>query len=132
MTSLYLEHSEDDSKQYHNRHTACYCHGSDSGKWHGLAWMNVSHGISMNCSHTAFATLFHSCGNPTFPSWWRVLALSWKYEVQLLLLILYTTADYLIFYYFVQWPTNAQLIDKLLRCFYIFWHYCVILRGAHS
>ena len=31
------------------------------------------------------------------------------------------------FFYFVQWPTNAQLIDKLLHS-YVFWHYCVILR----
>ena len=32
-----------------------------------------------------------------------------------------------IFYYFVQWPTNAQLIDKLSHS-YMFWHYCVILK----
>jgi hypothetical protein len=30
-------------------------------------------------------------------------------------------------FYFVQWPTNAQLIDKLLH-YYMFWHYRVILR----
>jgi len=28
----------------------------------------------------------------------------------------------------VQWPNNAQLIDKLLYCSYVFRHYCVILR----
>jgi len=33
-----------------------------------------------------------------------------------------------IFYYFVQWPTNAQLIDKLSHS-YMFWHYCDIFRG---
>jgi len=33
-----------------------------------------------------------------------------------------------IFYYFVQWPTNAQSIDNLLYCCYIFRHCCVILR----
>jgi hypothetical protein len=33
------------------------------------------------------------------------------------------------FFYFVQWPTNAQLIDKLLYCSYVFRHYCVILRN---
>jgi hypothetical protein len=32
-----------------------------------------------------------------------------------------------LFFYFVLWPTNAQLIDKLLY-FYMFQHYCVILR----
>ena len=33
-----------------------------------------------------------------------------------------------IFYYFVKWPTNAQVIDKLLHSCYMFRHYCVILR----
>ena len=33
-----------------------------------------------------------------------------------------------IFYHFVQWPTNAQLIDKLSHSSYTFRHYCVILR----
>ena len=32
------------------------------------------------------------------------------------------------FFYFVQWPTNAQLIDKLLYCSYMFRYYCVIFR----
>jgi len=32
------------------------------------------------------------------------------------------------FLYFVQQPTNAQLIDKLLYCSYMSKHYCVILR----
>ena len=32
------------------------------------------------------------------------------------------------FFYFVQWPNNAQSIDKLLYCSYMFGHYCVILR----
>ena len=32
------------------------------------------------------------------------------------------------FYYFVQQPTNAQLIENLLYCSYMFQHYCVILR----
>ena len=32
------------------------------------------------------------------------------------------------FYYFVLWPTNAQLFHKLLYCFYVFRHYCVFLR----
>ena len=32
------------------------------------------------------------------------------------------------FYYFVQWPSIAQLIDKLLHCSYMFWHYRVITR----
>ena len=31
------------------------------------------------------------------------------------------------FYYFVQWPTNAQLFHKLSQC-YMFRHYRVILR----
>jgi hypothetical protein len=31
-----------------------------------------------------------------------------------------------IFYYFAQWPTNAQLIDKLSHS-YMFRHCCVIL-----
>jgi len=31
------------------------------------------------------------------------------------------------FYYFVLWPTNAQLFHKLLHC-YMFRHYRVILR----
>ena len=30
-------------------------------------------------------------------------------------------------FYFVQWPTNLQLIDKLSHS-YMFRHYCVILR----
>jgi len=34
----------------------------------------------------------------------------------------------MLFFYSVQWPTNAQLIDKLLYCSYMFRHYCVILR----
>ena len=33
-----------------------------------------------------------------------------------------------IFYYFVQWPTNAQLIEKLSNSSYMFRHYCVIFR----
>jgi len=33
-----------------------------------------------------------------------------------------------IFYYFVPQPTNAQLIDKLLYCSYMFRHCSVILR----
>ena len=33
-----------------------------------------------------------------------------------------------LFYYFVQWPTNAQLIDKLSHSSYMFRRYCVILR----
>ena len=33
-----------------------------------------------------------------------------------------------IFYYFVQWPTNGQSIDKLSHSSYMFRHYCVILR----
>jgi len=33
-----------------------------------------------------------------------------------------------IFYYFVQWPINAQLFHKLSRSSYMFRHYCVILR----
>ena len=33
-----------------------------------------------------------------------------------------------IFYYCVQWPTNAYLTDKLLRCSYVFRRYCVIFR----
>jgi hypothetical protein len=33
-----------------------------------------------------------------------------------------------LFFCFVLWPTNAQLIDKLLYCSYMFQHYCVILR----
>jgi hypothetical protein len=36
MLLLYLKHSKDDSKEYNNGNAACYCHGSDSGKWHGL------------------------------------------------------------------------------------------------
>jgi len=32
-----------------------------------------------------------------------------------------------IFYYFVQWPTNAQLFHKLSHC-YMFRHFRVILR----
>ena len=31
-------------------------------------------------------------------------------------------------FYLVQQPTNPQLSDKLLYCFYMFRHYCVILR----
>jgi len=33
-----------------------------------------------------------------------------------------------IIYYFVQQPTNVQLIYKLLYCSHMFRHYCVILR----
>ena len=33
-----------------------------------------------------------------------------------------------IFHYFVHWPTNAQLTDKLSHSSYMFRHYCVILR----
>ena len=33
-----------------------------------------------------------------------------------------------LFYYFLQWPTNAQLIDKLSHSSYMFRHYCVIIR----
>jgi len=36
--------------------------------------------------------------------------------------------EILFFFYFVQWPTNAQLIDKLLYWSYMLRHYCVILR----
>jgi len=32
-----------------------------------------------------------------------------------------------IFYYFIQWPTNAQLFHKLSHC-YMFRHHRVILR----
>ena len=32
------------------------------------------------------------------------------------------------FFYFVQWQTNAQLIDKLSYSSYVFRHYCIILR----
>jgi len=32
------------------------------------------------------------------------------------------------FHYFVQWPTDAQIIDKLSHCSYIFRHYRVILK----
>ena len=100
MTVPYLEHSEDDSKEYNDRHTACYCHGSNSGEWHGLVWINVSHGISMNCSHTAVATQLNSCCNPTFSSWWWVLTLSCKYEAQSLPFIFYTTGEFLnVFWY---------------------------------
>ena len=35
---------------------------------------------------------------------------------------------FFIFFYFLQSPTNAQLIDKLLYCSYMFRHYFVILR----
>jgi hypothetical protein len=31
-------------------------------------------------------------------------------------------------FYFVKWPTNAQLIDKLSHSTYMFRHYCFILR----
>ena len=35
---------------------------------------------------------------------------------------------FLFFFYFLQSPTNAQLIDELLYCSYMFRHYFVILR----
>jgi hypothetical protein len=33
-----------------------------------------------------------------------------------------------IFHYFLRWPTNLQLIYKLLNYSYVFWHYFIILR----
>jgi len=37
-----------------------------------------------------------------------------------------------IFYYFVQWPTKAQLIYKLSHYSYMFLRYCAILRDFNS
>ena len=45
----------------------------------------------------------------------------WTYEIIL------TTLP-CIFIILYNEPTNAQLIDKLLYCSYMFRHYCVILR----
>jgi hypothetical protein len=48
--------------------------------------------------------------------------------VQRLLKRVLNSQTFVQIFYFVQWPTNAQSIDKLLYCSYMFRHYCVILR----
>jgi hypothetical protein len=53
--------------------------------------------------------------------------LCFGYVINYVCLPLKQKINYFVFY-FVQRPTNAQLIDKLLYCSYMFRHYCIILR----
>ena len=41
--------------------------------------------------------------------------------------IFFILTPVLCIFYFIWWPTNEQLIDKLLYCSYMLQHYCVIL-----
>jgi hypothetical protein len=51
-----------------------------------------------------------------------------KHLVTYFFILIISTAAHCIFYYSVQWPTNAQLFHKLSHSSYMFWHYCIILR----
>jgi len=67
-----------------------------------------------------------NCRDETLTYCAQTLVVIWWQKLDLQFSILISVPG--TFFYFVQRPTNAQLIGKLSHSSYMFRHYCVILR----